>query len=71
MPYANNKGTDQPAHLRSQLSAFVVCCLDFKTPVLAKSEKLASLCNWADRFDYYQVANPEDTFSRDVAHIGR
>ena len=28
MSYANNKGADQPAHLRSLISAFVVCCLD-------------------------------------------
>ena len=28
MPYANNKGADQPAHLRSLSSAFVVRCLD-------------------------------------------
>ena len=25
--YANNKGADQPAHPRSLISAFVVCCL--------------------------------------------
>ena len=28
MSYANNKGVDQPAHPRSLISAFVVCCLD-------------------------------------------
>ena len=28
MPYANNKGADQPAHLRSLISAFAVHCLD-------------------------------------------
>ena len=28
MYYANNKGTDQPAHLRSLISTFVVHCLD-------------------------------------------
>ena len=28
MPYANNKGADQPAHPRSQISAFLVRCLD-------------------------------------------
>ena len=28
MSYANNKGADQPAHPRSLISAFVVCCLD-------------------------------------------
>ena len=27
-PYANNKGADQPVHLRSLISAFVVRCLD-------------------------------------------
>ena len=28
MPYANNKGADQPAHPRSLISTFVVSCLD-------------------------------------------
>ena len=28
MPYAHNKGADQPAHPRSLISAFVVRCLD-------------------------------------------
>ena len=28
MSYANNKGADQPAHLRSLISAFVVHSLD-------------------------------------------
>ena len=28
MLYANNKGADQSAHLRSLISAFVVSCLD-------------------------------------------
>ena len=28
MPYANNKGADQPAHPRSLISAFVGHCLD-------------------------------------------
>ena len=28
MSYANNKGANQPAHLRSLISAFVVRCLD-------------------------------------------
>ena len=27
LPYANNKGADQPAHPRSLISAFVVRCL--------------------------------------------
>ena len=28
MSYASNKGADQPAHPRSLISAFVVCCLE-------------------------------------------
>ena len=37
LPYANNKGADQPVHPRSLISAFVVCCLDSITPILVKS----------------------------------
>ena len=33
MLYANNKGTDQPAHPRSLISAFVVHCLDSIIPL--------------------------------------
>ena len=32
MPYANNKGADQPAHPRSLISAFVVRCQDRMIP---------------------------------------
>ena len=28
MPYANNKGADQPVHPRSPISNFIVHCLD-------------------------------------------
>ena len=35
VPYANNKGADQPAHPRSLISAFVVRCLDTAIPLLA------------------------------------
>ena len=38
MPYANNKGTDQPAYLRSLISTFVVRCLVSVIPILAKSK---------------------------------
>ena len=54
MPYANNKGADQPAHPRSLISAFVVRCLDSIIHTLAKSKTLASLCSWAGRFESYQ-----------------
>ena len=39
MPYAKNKGVDQPAHLRSLISTFVVHCLYSMIPILAKSKK--------------------------------
>ena len=35
MPYANNKGADQPAHPRSLISAFVVRCLDSIIPLVS------------------------------------
>ena len=38
LPYANNKGTDQPAHLRSLISAFIIRCLNRIIPLLAISK---------------------------------
>ena len=38
MPYANNKGADQPAHPRSLISTFVVRCLDSIVPPVSISE---------------------------------
>ena len=38
MPYANNKGADQPAHPRSLISTFVVRCLDSMICILALSK---------------------------------
>ena len=38
LPYANNKGADQPAHPRSLISTFVVRFLDSTIPVLVISE---------------------------------
>ena len=38
MPYANNKGADQPAYLRSLISAIVVRCLDSIIPLVSLSE---------------------------------
>ena len=35
MPYANNKGADQPAHSRSLISAFVVRILDSIIPLVS------------------------------------
>ena len=68
MPYANNKGADQPAHPRSLISAFVVRCLDSIIPLVSISEIL-SFCDCAGRFESTLVANPEDRFSRDEAQL--
>ena len=40
MPYANNKGADQPAHPQGLISPFVVRCLyvDIITPVVVLSK---------------------------------
>ena len=38
MPYVNNKGADQPVHLRSLISTFVVCSLDSIISLVSKSK---------------------------------
>ena len=38
MPYANNKGADQPVHPCSLISTFVVRCLDSMICILALSK---------------------------------
>ena len=38
MPYANNKGADQPAHPRSLISAFVVRSLDSIIYLVSRSK---------------------------------
>ena len=40
MPYANNKGANQPAHPCSLISAFVVRCLDSIIPLDSIAESL-------------------------------
>ena len=46
MPYANNKGADQPAHPRSLISAFVVRCQDrmISSLYIRNFKILAGLC---------------------------
>ena len=43
MPYVNNKGTDQPVHRHSLISAIVVPCLDSIRPLVSMSE-ISSPC---------------------------
>ena len=44
MPYANNKGADQPLHLRRLISAIAVRCLASIIHLVSVSE-ISSLCN--------------------------
>ena len=71
-PYVNNTGADQPAHPRSLINSFVVRCLDSIITLsfyIRNFKTLASFCGCADRFVSYLVENPEDRFSRGVAHM--
>ena len=55
--YANNKGTDQPAHLRSLISAFFVRCLDSTKPLVQNCKPLACFCSCAGWFESDLVRN--------------
>ena len=71
-PYKNNKDAYQPPHLSSQISAFVVHCLDSTIPMLAKSKisrlYLVSITAQADlSLAWMEIC--EDRFFRDMAHI--
>ena len=69
MPYANNKGADQPAHPRSLISTFVVRCLDSIMPLVSISEisrlKLVAVAEQTG-LSHTRSKISEDTFSRDV-----
>ena len=72
MPYANNKGADQPAQPRSLISTFVDRYLDSMICILALSKVsrfyLASVAEQAG-LNHTWSKIPEDTFSRDVAQM--
>ena len=67
----NNKDADQPSHLRSLISNFVVCFLDesYLHLLREKFPFLASLFSRKDWFKTRFVGNPEDRFSRVVACV--
>ena len=72
MPYANNKGIDQPAHSHSLIIAFIVCCLDTIVSEVAMSEisrlQLPSEAEQAS-LSHIWLENSEDRFSHDVAQL--
>ena len=59
MPYANNKGADQPEHPHSLISVFVVHCLDsiISLDSIAEISRLASFCGCASRFVSCLIGN--------------
>ena len=70
MSYANNKGADQPAHFRSLISVFVVCCLDSAMSLVSvtkiSSLMLASVAEQAGLSLTWSETR-KDTFSHDKA----
>ena len=73
MPYANNKGTDEPAHPRSLISAFVVHCSDRMVRLVCISKiskfQLVSVAEQVSLCLAWSETPPEDTFCHDEAHI--
>ena len=72
MPYASDKGADQPAHSHSLISAFVVHCFDSMITILAKSKiSRLYLVSVAEQIGLSQPwwHTTEDRFSRDKAQI--
>ena len=72
MPYANNKGADQPVHPCNLINTFVVRCLNSMICILAISKvsrlQLASVAEQAG-LGLPRSQTPEDTFSHDEAHL--
>ena len=48
MPYANDKGADQPARMLSLTSACIARCLDSLIPVVGINPKHSRLCPATD-----------------------
>ena len=71
MPYANNKGADQPVHPRSLISAFVVRCQDRMIPLVYISEISRFYLSVAEQVSWCLAwsETPEDTFSHGAAHL--
>ena len=70
MPYANNKGADQPANPCSLISAVVVRCLDSVMSLVSeiKISRLL-LASVAEQASLTWSETPEDTFSHDETHM--
>ena len=74
LPYANNKGADQPAHPCSLISSlrirtvwsaplvFAAWIVQYLYLLYPKFKTLPSFWSWAARFESQLVGNPEDSF---------
>ena len=72
MPYANNKGADQPAHARSLINTFVVRCLDSIIPLVSISEiSSLYLVSVAAQAGFCPIwwQTPENRVSSDVVQL--
>ena len=71
MPYANNKGADQPVHPHSLIRAFVVRCIHSVISILTKFKISRQLVSAADQagLSLTWSETSEDTFSQDMALI--
>ena len=68
----DKKGSDQPAHMCSLISAFIICRLDSIIPWIAISKNfktLASLCRWVSWLCLTWSQTHKDTFSRDRVQL--
>ena len=62
----DNKGANQPAHLRSLVSVFVICALERTMAKLATCNMYITwLVSGEDQIEPYMVAIAEHSFSRD------
>ena len=59
MPYANNKGADQPAHPRSLISTFIAHYLDSIMPILAKAKFPRAMFLWQSWFVIEKICRCE------------
>ena len=69
MPYANNKGADQPAYPSSLISTFIICCLNIITHFVAISDVLRFLVAFVADQAGLSCRHPKKDFSRDAALV--
>ena len=63
MPYANNKGADQPAHSRSLISTFNVRCLDSMICIFARATEILKSKSVRSTDDVNNVIHNEHAFA--------